>query len=81
VLILDERRPRWTCRATTGAAGAAHILADRTALIIAHRLSTVEIATGSVMEAGRIVEDGAPEHLIGDAGRSPTCTSLGDSLV
>jgi ATP-binding cassette subfamily B protein len=44
------------------------ILADRTALIIAHRLSTVEIADRVlVMEAGRIVEDGAPDVLIADA--------------
>jgi ABC-type multidrug transport system fused ATPase/permease subunit len=41
------------------------ILADRTALIIAHRLSTVEIADRVlVMESGRIVEDGAPEALV-----------------
>jgi ABC-type multidrug transport system fused ATPase/permease subunit len=40
------------------------ILADRTALIIAHRLSTVEIADRVlVMDAGRIVEDGAPDDL------------------
>ncbi len=37
------------------------ILAGRTAVIIAHRLSTVEIADRVlVMEHGRIVEDGAP---------------------
>ena len=54
------------------------ILADRTALIIAHRLSTVEIADRVlVMDAGRIVEDGAPEALVaagqdaaGDGGTS-----------
>ena len=46
------------------------ILADRTALIIAHRLSTVEIADRVlVMENGRIVEDGPPSQLIADAGR------------
>jgi ATP-binding cassette subfamily B protein len=40
------------------------ILADRTALIIAHRLSTVEIADRVlVLDAGRIVEDGSPEEL------------------
>ncbi len=40
------------------------LLADRTALIIAHRLSTVEIADRVlVMEAGQIVEDGAPAAL------------------
>jgi ATP-binding cassette, subfamily B, bacterial len=46
------------------------ILADRTALIIAHRLSTVEIADRVlVMEHGRIVEDGPPAQLIAEAGR------------
>jgi ATP-binding cassette subfamily B protein len=47
------------------------ILADRTALIIAHRLSTVEIADRVlVLEHGRIVEDGAPQDLIeGGEGR------------
>ena len=45
------------------------ILADRTALIIAHRLSTVEIADRVlVMDAGRIVEDGAPDELVAGAG-------------
>ena len=42
------------------------VLAGRTAVIIAHRLSTVEIADRVlVMEHGRIVEDGSP----GRAGR------------
>jgi ABC-type multidrug transport system fused ATPase/permease subunit len=46
------------------------ILADRTALIIAHRLSTVEIADRVlVIEGGRIVEDGAPDLLIEGSGR------------
>ncbi|MEV0968556.1 ABC transporter ATP-binding protein [Microtetraspora glauca] len=46
------------------------ILADRTAVIIAHRLSTVEIADRVlVMESGRVVEDGSPERLIGGSGR------------
>ena len=37
------------------------LLADRTAIIIAHRLSTVAIADRVlVMEHGRIVEDGTP---------------------
>jgi ATP-binding cassette subfamily B protein len=40
------------------------ILADRTALIIAHRLSTVAIADRVlVLDAGRVVEDGAPRRL------------------
>ncbi|GII04669.1 ABC transporter ATP-binding protein [Planobispora takensis] len=46
------------------------ILADRTALIIAHRLSTVEVADRVlVMDGGRVVEDGPPERLIARAGR------------
>ena len=46
------------------------VLADRTALIIAHRLSTVAIADRVlVLEHGQIVEDGPPEDLIGAGGR------------
>lgn len=45
------------------------ILADRTAVIIAHRLSTVEIADRVlVLEAGEVVEDGPPERLVGRTG-------------
>jgi ABC-type multidrug transport system fused ATPase/permease subunit len=45
------------------------LLADRTAMIIAHRLTTVEIADRVlVLEGGRIVEDGAPRDLIGRGG-------------
>lgn len=41
------------------------LLAHRTALIIAHRLSTVEIADRVlIVEGGRIVEDGSPADLI-----------------
>ena len=41
------------------------VLAGRTAVIIAHRLSTVEIADRVlVMEHGRIVEDGTPADLV-----------------
>ncbi len=46
------------------------LLADRTAVIIAHRLSTVAIADRVlVMEHGRIVEDGTPADLIAGTGR------------
>lgn len=47
------------------------VLAGRTAVIIAHRLSTVEIADRViVMEHGRVVEDGAPADLVAEgAGR------------
>ncbi len=46
------------------------VLAGRTALIIAHRLSTVEIADRVlVLDHGQIVEDGAPDELLaGHAG-------------
>jgi ABC-type multidrug transport system fused ATPase/permease subunit len=46
------------------------VLADRTALIIAHRLSTVAIADRVlVLEHGRVIEDGTPATLIGAGGR------------
>jgi ATP-binding cassette subfamily B protein len=46
------------------------LLADRTAVIIAHRLSTVAIADRVlVMEHGRIIEDGTPAELIAGTGR------------
>jgi ATP-binding cassette subfamily B protein len=39
-------------------------------VIIAHRLTTVEIADRViVVDAGRIIEDGAPAELIGGDGR------------
>ncbi|MCY7412647.1 MAG: ABC transporter ATP-binding protein/permease [Salinibacterium sp.] len=50
--------------------GLTSLLADRTAVIIAHRLSTVAIADRVlVMEHGRIIEDGAPADLIAGTGR------------
>ena len=52
--------------------------AGRTALIIAHRLSTVETADRVlVVHDGRVVEDGTPEELIGGGGASPGCTAPG----
>ncbi|WP_104165622.1 ABC transporter ATP-binding protein [Cryobacterium sp. N22] len=46
------------------------LLSDRTAVIIAHRLSTVAIADRVlVMENGIIVEDGTPDMLISGTGR------------
>jgi ATP-binding cassette subfamily B protein len=46
------------------------VLTDRTALIIAHRLSTVLIADRVlVIDNGQVVEDGTPEDLIGGVGR------------
>ncbi|HET9139613.1 ABC transporter ATP-binding protein [Actinophytocola sp.] len=66
VLVLDEATSSLdipTERAVQAALES--VLADRTALIIAHRLSTVLIADRVlVVEDGRIVEDGAPADLV-----------------
>jgi ATP-binding cassette subfamily B protein len=71
VLILDEATASLDIpseRAVQAALG--RVLHGRTALIIAHRLSTVSIADRVlVMEQGRIVEDGSPAALIAGAGR------------
>jgi ATP-binding cassette subfamily B protein len=66
VLILDEATSSLdipTERAVQRALRT--VLHGRTALIIAHRLSTVEIADRVlVLDAGRVVEDGTPQQLI-----------------
>lgn len=50
--------------------GLTTLLDDRTAIIIAHRLSTVAIADRVlVMEHGRIIEDGSPDELIAAGGK------------
>jgi ATP-binding cassette, subfamily B, bacterial len=63
--------------------GLTTLLADRTAIIIAHRLSTVSIADRVlVMEHGTIVEDGTPADLIAGTGRfSKLHAAWRDSLV
>ena len=46
------------------------ILAERTAIVIAHRLSTVEIADRVlVLDGGQVVEDGSPADLVRTGGR------------
>lgn len=59
------------------------LLADRTAVIIAHRLSTVAIANRVlVMDNGRIIEDGTPADLIAGTGKfSKMHAAWRDSLV
>ncbi|MGH3424170.1 MAG: ABC transporter ATP-binding protein, partial [Nocardioidaceae bacterium] len=56
------------------------ILAERTALIIAHRLTTVEIADRVlVLEHGTVVEDGRPDELV--ASGSGRYSDLHDAWV
>jgi ABC-type multidrug transport system fused ATPase/permease subunit len=59
------------------------ILAGRTAMIIAHRLSTVEIADRVlVIDGGQIVEDGPPAQLLTRDGEfSALHTSWQESLA
>ncbi|MBV9094416.1 MAG: ABC transporter ATP-binding protein [Streptosporangiaceae bacterium] len=70
VLVLDEATSLLdipTEQAVQRALGT--VLAGRTAVIIAHRLSTVAIADRVlVLDRGRITEDGAPSHLLAGAG-------------
>ncbi|MCX5267831.1 ABC transporter ATP-binding protein [Streptomyces sp. NBC_00199] len=71
VLILDEATSSLDVPGERAVQAAmATVLKGRTAVVIAHRLSTVEIADRVlVMEHGRIVEDGGPAELIAGTGR------------
>ncbi|MFJ9022817.1 ABC transporter ATP-binding protein [Streptomyces sp. NPDC102259] len=71
VLILDEATSSLDIPGERSVQAAmATVLNGRTAVVIAHRLSTVEIADRVlVMEHGRIVEDGSPAGLIAGTGR------------
>ncbi|MFI9544422.1 ABC transporter ATP-binding protein [Streptomyces sp. NPDC052016] len=71
VLILDEATSSLDIPGERAVQAAmATVLKGRTAVVIAHRLSTVEIADRVlVMEHGRIVEDGTPAELIAGTGR------------
>jgi ABC-type multidrug transport system fused ATPase/permease subunit len=85
VLILDEATSSLdvpTERAVQHALRT--VLAERTALIIAHRLSTVEIADRVLVLAnGRVVEDGTPSELLAEGTGSFAALheSWRDSLV
>ncbi len=70
VLVLDEATSSLDIPSEQAAAAALEtVLADRTALIIAHRLSTVLIADRVlVLDDGVVVEDGTPEDLIAGHG-------------
>ncbi|MGW4734640.1 ABC transporter ATP-binding protein [Streptomyces shenzhenensis] len=71
VLILDEATSSLDVPGERAVQRAmSTVLRGRTAVVIAHRLSTVEIADRVlVMEHGRIVEDGGPGELIAGTGR------------
>ncbi|MGW7491929.1 ABC transporter ATP-binding protein [Streptomyces sp. NPDC054786] len=71
VLILDEATSSLDIPGERAVQRAmATVLQGRTALVIAHRLSTVEIADRVlVMADGRIIEDGPPKQLIAGRGR------------
>ncbi|MEI3865937.1 ABC transporter ATP-binding protein [Microbacterium sp. CCNWLW134] len=71
VLILDEATASLDIPSERAIQEALQtLLADRTAIIIAHRLSTVAIADRVlVMEHGRIIEDDAPDVLINGDGK------------
>ncbi|WP_434596843.1 ABC transporter ATP-binding protein [Streptomyces sp. A5-4] len=71
VLILDEATSSLDIPGERAVQRAMHtVLHGRTAVVIAHRLSTVEIADRVlVMEHGRVVEDGAPAELVAGTGR------------
>ncbi|MGW3730379.1 ABC transporter ATP-binding protein [Streptomyces sp. NPDC000851] len=71
VLILDEATSSLDIPGERAVQRAmATVLKGRTAVVIAHRLSTVEIADRVlVMEHGRIVEDGSPAELVAGTGR------------
>ncbi|WP_431782834.1 ABC transporter ATP-binding protein [Streptomyces chumphonensis] len=71
VLILDEATSSLDVPGEQAVQRAMHtVLGDRTAVVIAHRLSTVEVADRVlVMADGRIVEDGTPAQLLLGGGR------------
>ncbi|NYV73423.1 ABC transporter ATP-binding protein [Streptomyces sp. UH6] len=71
VLILDEATSSLDVPGERAVQRAmSTVLRGRTAVVVAHRLSTVEIADRVlVMEKGRIVEDGSPAGLVGGRGR------------
>ncbi|RPE32559.1 ABC transporter ATP-binding protein [Kitasatospora cineracea] len=84
VLILDEATSSLDVPGEQAVQHAMRtVLAGRTAVIIAHRLSTVEIADRVlVMDQGRVIEDGTPAALIAGEGRFATLhRTWRDSLV
>jgi len=84
VLVLDEATSLLDIPSERLVQGALRtVLADRTAVIIAHRLSTVAIADRVlVLDQGRITEDGSPAELIdGDGEYAALHSSWAASLA
>jgi ATP-binding cassette subfamily B protein len=84
VLVLDEATSLLDIPSERLVQGAlTQILAGRTAVIIAHRLSTVAIADRVlVLDHGRIIEDGTPDELLASDGEySALHTSWQESLA
>jgi ABC-type multidrug transport system fused ATPase/permease subunit len=70
VLVLDEATSSLDAPAERFVLGALRtLLAGRTAIVIAHRLATVEVTDRVVVvDGGRIVEEGPPAALLGTGG-------------
>mgnify|MGYP001043592003 CR=1 FL=1 len=84
VLILDEATSSLDIPSEAMVQlGLKTLLAGRTAIIIAHRLSTVAIADRVlVMEHGEVIEDGSPDQLVASGGKFSTLyKAWKDSLV
>lgn len=82
VLILDEATASLDIPSERAVQAALHtVLAGRTALVIAHRLSTVLGADRVlVIHEGSVVEDGSPQQLIASDGRFAAMYTSWDEL-
>lgn len=82
VLILDEATASLDIPSERAVQAALHtVLAGRTALVIAHRLSTVLGANRVlVIHEGSVVEDGSPQQLIASGGRFAAMYASWDEL-
>ncbi len=78
VLILDEATSALDTESERLVQGAINtLIADRTAIVVAHRLSTIQHADQIlVLDAGRIVERGTHAELVGAGGRYETLHRL-----